>query len=344
MQIYSYDLLIQEIVDEIPFSTWRFNETLNKPGGFACAIAANHPKADPDLLHVGRHAIFFDDNGSLRFGGILWSAKVSSDQETLTVGGEGFWSYFREGRRNLRASYNHTLDQFTHVVDLIAIAQGEAGGDLGITVRYPSLSGITRTLEILATERKAFAEIVEDMADAEDGFDFAITAEWSGNQPALFLDLFHPERGVAKDNAWELGTHVSLKKEWEEETGANRVDAIGATVDGVPLVAPASVPPTETLRLDRVVQYTDVTDPDTLLALAKGERKRALKPQGNVTVKVENHDEAGLDTFTVGDSIFLVGDLGYRQLDQRMRIVGYDASADEDETGVPTVTVDLEPA
>lgn len=363
MLCHSYDLLARQTVDRVPFASWRYNEALSKPGGWSCSIRADHEKASVDYLAEERHAVIFTAqagdgsggaHGEILFVGALWDLKVTTE-DVLVVGGEGLWSYFRDGRRNFRGippvtnvteaddfSYENAPDQFQLVYQLMVFAQSGVAESLGMDVRYPALSGVTRTGVLKASELKAYAQIIEDWAYADDGFDFAVTAEWFNSQPRFHLDLFSPQRGTVLSDPWRLGKHVTRSGDWSRTTGANLIDGVGGSPDGEPIRRSSTGTP-KGLRIERVVSFTDVDDGPTLKGLTNGELARANKPVGTANVKIKDFDVCGLDKWKVGDTIPLVGPVsGYTTIDEPNRIVGYEATG----TGQDalTVTVDLEPA
>lgn len=363
MRFYSLDLLSLDasdgpVIEEIKFASWKFNEAFNLPGGWTCTLATSDEKASPEYLAKERHCVFACLGDRILFPGMLWEVEVSADLKELKVGGQGIWSYWRDGKRNISKGdgnaddgfdWTNSPDQFQIVTQLMAVAQADDGENVGLSVvGHPPLSGVTRSLKIDRTELKGYAEVVEDFAKTDDGFDFAVNGAWVHGVPKLTLDLYYPQRGSVLENPWHLGSHVTLSKPWAESPGANRVDAMGATgPDGKPLIQRASAPAVDTIRIDRVVRFTDITDETTLLAQAKGERRRALRPQVSTTVQVQNHEVAGLGTFSVGDTVDLVGDIGYKQVDMPFRIVGYEASgtgATADQDASLNVLVDLESA
>lgn len=367
MRCTSYDLLNRKVVDDIPFTTYRFSPThcTLGPGGWSATIPDGDEKASPEFLAAERHAVIFtadaDDArfaspGRILFAGILWDVEDDTDSGMLRVGGAGPWSYFRDGRRNFRGippvtnvteaadfSYENAPDQFNLVLFLMVLAQSGTAENLGIDTRFPALSGVTRTGVLKASELKSYADIIEDWAFADDGFDFDISGEWVGSEPRFHLNLHHPEQGVDLSDPWYIGSHVTIDGKWKRESGANLVDAVGATVDTEPLRRSAVAAPTRGLRLERVISYTDVTSGPVLKGLANGELRRANRPVGEFDVVLNDLSVCSLDSWSVGDTVPLVGPVGnYTDIDQRHRIMGYEFSSGEDtET---QVTVNLEPA
>jgi hypothetical protein len=374
MRCTSYDLLTRQVVDDVPFSTFSFSDVhcTVGPGGWQATIADGHEKAAPGFLAEERHAVIFtaDKNdeaiglataGRLLFAGILWDLDVDPDTGQLRVGGQGLWSYFRDGRRNFRGvppvgnvtdaddfGYESSPEQFNLVKLLMVFAQSGTAENLGLDTRFSALSGVTRTGTLKASELKGYADVIEDWAFADDGFDFAISGEWINSQPRFHLDLYHPEKGSAMNDPWRIGSHVKIDGKWKRTTSANLIDAVGATIDGEPLRRSSVATPSRGLRIERVISYTDVTDGPTLKALANGELRRANRPAGAFDVKLLPDAEGrfgtcSLDNWSVGDTTPLVGPVGrYTNTDRLHRIMGYELAVDEDKA--LTVKVDLEPA
>lgn len=374
MRCTSYDLLTGQVVDDIPFTQWSFSPAhcTSGTGGWSAQIPDYHEKAAPDFLAEERHLIVFtaDDKeqalglataGRLLFAGILWDLEDDDDNGILRVGGEGQWSYFRDGRRNFRGippvpnvtladdfDYTNGPDQFQLVTLMLAFAQSGFAESLNLDVRYTGLSGVTRTGVLKASELKPYAEIIEDWAFGDDGFDFAINGEWQSGQPRFHLDLFHPEQGTTQSDPWRLGAHCTINGKWNRTAGANLIDGVGATVGTEPLRRSSVATPTRGLRIERVVSYTDIDSGPTLKALTNGELARANKPVGTFNVRLQPDEDGqfttcSLDAWTVGDTVPVVGPVGgYTTVDAPHRIMGYELAGGND-TGV-TVTVDLEPA
>src|SRR4051812_1901060 len=96
LRFFSYDLLAQRVVDEVDFTSFKYNEVANLPGGFSASIPTSDEKCDPSVLKKKRHAILVDDDGTLRFAGIIWSNSFNPDRTVMTLGGQGLWSFFRD--------------------------------------------------------------------------------------------------------------------------------------------------------------------------------------------------------------------------------------------------------
>lgn len=365
MRATSYLLATQQVVDDIPFATFRFSPFLSQPGGWSATINCYEEKASPDFLAEEVHGIIFtadtDDErlgiaaaGEALFAGALWDLEVDGD--TLKVGGEGLWSYFRDERRNFRGvppvanvtlatdfDYTNAPDQFQLTTYLLVLAQSGLAENIGLDVRWINgLSGITRTGVIKASELKPYAQIIEDWANADDGFDFNLKVEWANSQPRFHLDLYYPARGIDLDDPWMIGSHVTLDGPWRRTAGANLIDAVGATVGSEPLRRSAVGTP-KGLRIERVVQNTDIDNGPLLKGIANAELARANHPVGTCNVKISDFTVCGLDKWSIGDTIPLVGPVsGYTTIDEPNRIMGYEVSVDENRA--ITVTVDLEPA
>lgn len=88
---------------EVPFHDLTWTETLDRQGAFQGVLPAFHASATNGTLEPGATSIYIDDNGQIRFGGIVWDYDLDIDQsDDMTVHGEGHFSYFLDGPQGPR--------------------------------------------------------------------------------------------------------------------------------------------------------------------------------------------------------------------------------------------------
>lgn len=164
---YAMDLVTnaRRALPEIPFHDFTWVETLDRQGSIVGSLPAFIAQATNGTLEPGATSIYVDDNGLLRFGGIVWEYDHDMDQSAdMTLHGEGHFSYLLDGPQGPRrpifdrqgmtyaistgavngqateitfpnASQGTPVDMFNVVADLIAHAASIAGSTL------PSLTG-----------------------------------------------------------------------------------------------------------------------------------------------------------------------------------------------------------
>lgn len=165
--IYAMDLVTnaRRAMPEVPCHDFTWVETLDRQGSIVATLPAFVAGATNGTLEPGQTSLYVDDNGLLRFGGIVWEYDHDMDQSAdMTLHGEGHFAYLLDGPQGPRrpiidrqgmayaistgavngqaseitfpnASQGTPVDQFNVVADLIAHAASIAGSTL------PSLTG-----------------------------------------------------------------------------------------------------------------------------------------------------------------------------------------------------------
>lgn len=325
------DLLTGTLREEIPFSTVKYSHVLNRPGGFAATLPLRHPKATRANLDPGRTAVYVERDGVIVWGGILWTAKASVEGATVEVGGEGFWSYFR--RRLVRTTKAYAAaDQCFIARDLVAYAQAQAGGDLGVVVGTET-SGVLRDRTYWHYERKNVGEAVEQLAAVQGGFDFNVDVAWVGGVVTKTLQVQYPRRGRATATVFELGSNIEgLDQEIDATRQANVLDGLGAGEGSSMLIATVSdlsvVPPYP--LLEDVVTYKDTSVATTLQLSALGELVARSTPVERLpTLLAHAGPDTVIGSFITGDTVTVRGTAGYLSVDQQMRITNYEVTVDQ---------------
>jgi hypothetical protein len=350
--IYRYlvgDLMSNTIIEEIPFSEISYSHVLNRAGNFNASIGLRHPKATRANLDPGRTAVYVERDGVIIWGGILWTAKAALDADneepTLKVAGEGFWSYFH--RRHIRAYKEYlAVDQFTIAQNLLAYAQAQGGGDLGVTIGAET-SGKLRDRIWRHYERKNIGAAIEELAAVQDGFDFAIDVAYdSGGTIVKTFRPSYPQRGRFTSIVFELGGNIEgLAQEVDATRQAHLVDALGAGEGDTMLIATSVdltlVPPYP--LLETIVAYKDVSSMATLQLHAAAQLTEQVRPAQRVpTLLAHAGPDTTVGSFITGDYVTVRAEDGWIEVaDETVRIVEYEVAVDED--GRESVALGLAP-
>lgn len=338
------DLVTNVLREEMPFSGVTYSQVLNAPGAFQATIGLQHPKATRANLDPGRTVIYVERDGVLLWGGILWAASVSADDGTITINGQGFWSYFR--RRVLRTTKTYTgIDQLAIAQDLIRWAQSQPGGDINVAVGTET-SSVVRDRTYNDWERKNIGEAVEQLAAVENGFDFAVDVgyEPSGAITRTFR-LSYPRRGSNTSIVFELGTNLgSFTQQVDATVQANQIDVIGAGDGSAMLIATVAddtlTPPYP--LLEDVLSYKDVSELDTLVGHGNAALAARTSPVETIPTIAQFGPDTGLGSYITGDEVAVRGSAGFIDVEQRARIIGISVKVDEQSS--EEVGVALQPA
>lgn len=175
--------------------TW--SEELNGYGSLEFSLPDDHASVTRANFALGNRELhLYRDAGAgevLVWGGKLWQYSMAGREIRF----RGFGWYFDLTRRELGNDGDYasqpppatTKDQFDIVREIVALTQAETGGNLGITMWSAADSGVTRRLAVCAEERRKVSDIIEELAGADNGFDFAV-------HPNKQLELWFPRRGV----------------------------------------------------------------------------------------------------------------------------------------------------
>lgn len=336
--------------DEVPFSTVKYGHVLNRPGGLEATISLRHPKATRDNLDPGRTAVHVERDGVITWSGIIWAVGGDIERDNLKVSAEGWWSYFR--RRLIRSGTGGpspstassrvylNQDQLFIARDLVNYAQAQPGGNIGVVVGSELTTdngGVQRHRDRTYEhyERKNLAEAVEQLAAVRDGFDFAVDVAYEAGVITKRLRLGYPRRGRITDMVWELGTNLEgFSQDVDAGRQANQVDAFGAGEGDSMLIATAA----DTSQigayplLEGVVTFKDTDTVAMLQAQAAMALTNLARPVAQVPTLLarQGNPDTGLGSFITGDSVRVRASTGWVDVDERMRIMEWSASVDQD--------------
>lgn len=329
MGAVSYTYLVADmrggtILDELPLTGVSFDKRLNDTGSLRGQLRVDDPgirAREPRLLtEPGRAAIYVDRDGELLWGGIIWTSRYSAGNSTLEIGAADFLSYF-EHRRVLRhpvvpdsvVSYVDT-DQMAILRGLLEIVQSHPGGDLDLELRGPATSGIRRTVDYAAGELKPVADALRDLANADNGFDFAMDVEYGPDgRPVRFLRLGYPRLGQpGSPYVWEYGANL-VDFTWPRDAAsmATRMFAQGTSDADRPLLAVAEDTAAYAngwMLIEDAASQLDTRDRALVDAQAQGELAARRRPVVLPEITVRADLDPVVGTYSVGDDVRLVID------------------------------------
>jgi hypothetical protein len=86
------------LIGELPLTGVSFSSRLNSPGSFNGSMNLNDPKVEAlvGATTPGRTLLIADMDGSIVWGGIIWTRSYDNQDNVLQVGGSEAWSYFQQ--------------------------------------------------------------------------------------------------------------------------------------------------------------------------------------------------------------------------------------------------------
>lgn len=315
--------------------TW--TEALNSPGSLTASVPLRQERpgatrvVTDQQVDPGRTLLAVERDGVVLWAGWLWdvSADVRASQLRLTASGP--MSVLR--RRHVLVDKTFTqVDQITIARTLIDDAQAvysnsqvgiSIGSDIGIdTTTDTTTSGVLRDRTYYAAERHVVADVLENLAAVDGGFDFRFEPTRNTSLGWIFRPSY-PAEGRKTAHVFELGVNVDLLDVRRDGSAlANTVFGVGAgerdeqlSVVGVDTSALETYP-----HLEAVVAHPDVRTTDTLVDHVNRRLSRGRQPVTTVRMAVRPDAVPALGSYLVGDQVRVRGSFGWLDLDATFRL------------------------
>ena len=321
MSNYRYlfaDLLTNQVYAELPLTAVTFGQELNTAGPFSGKLMMsgyNSVAYDiQDYTIPGRTAIYVDRDGSIVWGGVLWSRSYDSTTQSVTFSGREFESYFE--RRRINFNYNTaqvSQDQLLVVQNLFNTVQGAAGSNTNIGLIVPTnTSGINVTKTYNYFDFKPLTEAVYELSKSATGFDWNIDVNYDSSYNIVkTLDLSYPRRGTQYDpnNPYALtldfpGNIISYTYPEDGLNIANTVYGLGAGQNIGKLVS-TQQDSTNLANgwplLEDTISYTDYDYQPLLDSLTYAQLQAVKNPVVVMTVTMPTYVEPILGAYRTGD-------------------------------------------
>lgn len=325
----------------------RFSRVLGGPGAISFELAIDGAGVDPSTFVVGGRELhlYRDDGGGeeLRWGGRLWKAELKG--KFVRFSGEGFFSSLR--RRRMADDFFRQADEQLDIAwDAIDYTQGRTGGALGITRASLTPSGVTRTILACGEARVAVADVIDDLAGGDNGFDYEVGADkvWRTWYPARGTDV---SASVVFDGATNA---VEIERQLDGEQIANSIGAISANLACEPLSYYTAVDATSRTAyglLEDEVERTDLEDTTLVDALADEELRLRKDPADQIRVTtsdgIASVPNVHAGDFDLGDEVRVKASAGgFGTFDAHYRVLGFVTTLRQ--TGEERTTYDLDEA
>ncbi|MFD7262088.1 hypothetical protein [Streptomyces sp. NPDC059874] len=290
-------------------------------------------------LDLGRTAIWIERGRDIWWGGIPWTANLTSNQRgalglRIQAGG---WASYLDHRAVFHTQQAVGVDQFDIVRGLIDYSASLAGGDIGIEYDAEQLSGVLRDRTYRRYDQPRIREIIDQLAAVEQGFEWRIASyrEPSSGRRIKQLQLGAPvirtgESEIVLDHPGPLLSYdwpidATVRANVWQSRGAS--DNRNQTAESLPMMTELLVDDDQLgagwPRLDGTSDYSTVTESATLAAHARADLAAALTPRliPELTVAL---DRVPLSPALLGATVRVrIRDLWWAEgLDQRYRVVG----------------------
>jgi hypothetical protein len=297
----AWDLLTMEELDALPYVGVSFGEEVNRPGSWAGQLPIGDPRVQQlDYLgsnETGRTALFVDFNGTLEWGGIIWTRRYKESRQTLTIGAMEFGSYFAE--RLQAKDYAKTWEGAEHTEDPMVIAKtiledaqnrppevdvapAKIVGGIAVVINGGPAPAIEATYP--GTQLQTVESIVSTLSQMgyTAGFDYSFDVAYvSGTKtPAVTLNFWYPRQGrLAADSGLIVLARDCLDWDWDEDSTrqATSVTETGTGSGGLQPATSSAAPPGYPL-LEKAVSHSQVSNEGVLSNIALGDLALSVFP------------------------------------------------------------------
>jgi hypothetical protein len=219
-------------------------------------------------------------------------------------------------------------EQTSILAALVAYAQDPAekgpNADFRLLVEAP-VTGVVRDRTHLGAERAQLGDLVQQLADLQDGFDLTLELDAVGGEILRVLRAHYPSAGEDVDTPLVLGRGLtSLTVQRPGDQVATRVYAVGngEGSDQITAVALASTDLEARYGVHETpLSITDVKEQQTLQAQANGFLTVRQPPLMVVGASYRVTDATPYGLADLGDRVRVQADRGWLQLDERLRVV-----------------------
>ncbi|MFJ8490884.1 hypothetical protein ACIRBZ_21395 [Streptomyces sp. NPDC094038] len=345
------DLLTDRTIDILPLRDVTVDDYIGKAGSLSGTVPVPNARMAARVRRIeeGRTSVYLQRGSDLWWGGIIWTSTLQSDDQgvlTLGIQAATFESY--AGRRMIRPTdgagatlgFSDT-DQLDIARALWADMQTSLTGGNILVGAGTETSGVRRTVAYQDGDETSYQEALDSLAALADGFEYHITVYTDpvSGQRARRLVLGAPriETGSTDLVLDRPGTILSYSFPRDATRGGTTARARGASVntdqsvESRPLVSTIAVAG-ELIekagypRIDLTSDHNDITDQNTLDALAEAELTAATGAVVIPEISIRLDDLVPTALLGRTARIRITDEWFTEGLDARYRIVGVKVS------------------
>lgn len=332
----------------LPLTEVEFGPEISGPGSLNATLSPTFARSLSDMLDAGNAVLLAERNSKLAWGGVIWRAEPEGSKLPIEV--SGFTSYLHRrfdlhGDLDGRGPYIEA-DPCDVIRDVWAYAQAQPDGDLHVVVDDTKSKANTGTANDPYTtpqwDVRNLGEVVDEMAEIDDGLEWSETVSWRGHQAERRIILGAPKLGRHRaDMTFTTGANVIGEPhvikdadeyaQWVIGLGAGEGKKRKIMTDGVR---------NGRLRLENKLE-TNEKDETELSQRTRRERlARQILPT-LTELEIVDHPAAPIESLRIGDDVHIRLYEPHTTYDGWNRIVGWTVRPGEGETS-ERVTLKLE--
>jgi hypothetical protein len=297
----------------LPLTDLEYGPELSGPGSLTGTLTPHLIHSNSTLTDPGTTEIYVEQDGLLRWGGLVWDARPQGSQYTIEAAG---WPSYLQHRIDLdgnlggRGPYVYT-DPCQIIRDCWTYAQAVPDGNLGVVVdSTTSTAKVGTTAEPYSLawwDFPVLGEKIDDLVSGQAMPDYTSVTTWDASKttPVKRVALGWPRLGRRRtDISFATGINIITDPEvpLAGDDYAQVVIANGQG-DGSAKRRAISAVRNGRLRLETVVDLTDIAATDVLASRAAQERafREVLGTVEEITVR--DTPSAPIGSWQIGDDV-----------------------------------------
>lgn len=324
------------ITHEIPFMSCEVSCALNAPSSWSMELPVSYTSPTgvelltSENLATNKSLVAIVDGANTVMVGLVEAEDGEIDEETYSVmiGGRDAGLGYLARRLWTSAKTTYTaVDQFTIAANIVDVATFLGIGPSGITMSYSpsSTSGVTRDRTYTSIDRKFLLELLDELANVENGFEY--TAAPGGSYATGFFPgilLGYPSLERKTNLTLALGKNIkTLSYKRDGTRYSNVVNVGGANKSETQLIATGVK--TSDLSIYPYYMSTESRSTVTVQATLQAWADRYIKLYGNPPTQYDvvlNPDDPDcqVGSFRCGDEFRLIAKKGRLNVDSLFRV------------------------
>lgn len=308
----------EQIIEEISCFGVYYSRQLGNQGQFTASFQFDQTgKNNADLVAAttpGYCYVVVERNDVPVWWGPVWSRTYQSQAKECQISALGFENY--PNKQLILSDYTDTGTTLELFCRLWSNMQSSVlGRDININV--PTLvAGPTKTISVLSTDQRFYGDVMNDLSDAADGFDWTIDCQRQNDGTYLkTLRAGFPTMGVQADSpdliTFEYPGCITNYYQTESMSdAATDVRVLGSGEgSGMPVT---DVEQTSMITLegwprwDTTISYKDVTDSALIEQLAIQAAINNKPPMVTIKATVKATEDPVFGSYNIGDACQLV--------------------------------------
>jgi hypothetical protein len=303
----------EQIIAEIPLYGTYMDLEMNVggrlDGSFQLDMAGISNSVLLDATIPGKRFVVCERNGIPIWAGYVWSRTYQSQAKAFQLYCESF-EYFPT-HQLVRQDYHAFDEQLDLFRNLWNQMQAIPGRNMNIQVPTGANPNVVdKEVDVLATDFKYYAEIMANMANGTNGFDWTIDVAKDGNLYRKTLRYGYPSLGSPDAGLITFDYPGSILNYYANETMSDAGTHVYAVGSGEGSTAVFGASENNTMvaqgwpRWDIVVAHKDATGGLSSVAAQEGINRRPPRLLVKPTMKADRVPEFG--SFSLGDACTLV--------------------------------------